>query len=79
VALNAVNVLSKKSGCYPECFSVPQLEIAERPVAYGGFADVSEGVLLGRKVAVKALRLYKDNDLKDILKVNYLINLCSVC
>lgn len=36
--------------------------VGDKPVAFGGFADVWEGIHNGRKVCVKALRFYLDDE-----------------
>jgi len=36
--------------------------VGDRPVAFGGSADVWEGIYGGRKVCVKALRFYSNGD-----------------
>ncbi|TDL14590.1 kinase-like protein [Rickenella mellea] len=51
--------LSKRSGCYPDCLILSDVErTGEHPVAGGGFADVWRGNSGGRLVALKALRIY---------------------
>jgi hypothetical protein len=39
------------------------------PVARGGFGDVYKGLLHGEDIAVKALRIYQDSDMIQLLKV----------
>ena len=62
--------LSNASGCFPECLVLKGIEIEGHPVARGGYGDVYMGILHGKKrIAVKALRIYQDSDITELLKV----------
>jgi hypothetical protein len=41
----------------------------ELPVNSGGFGDVWRGVYDGQRVAIKGLRIYKENDIREIKRV----------
>ena len=41
----------------------------DQPIASGKLGDVSEGIYNGRRVAIKALRVYKDYDVRKVRKV----------
>lgn len=61
--------LSGWSGLFPECLVLTGINLEQRPIASGGCGDVYKGVLQGKHVAVKALRLYQNSDLANLLKV----------
>ncbi|TDL14172.1 kinase-like protein, partial [Rickenella mellea] len=49
--------LAKKSGTYPDCLSLSQIQpLGSHPIAGGGFADIWKGEFMGRPVALKAIR-----------------------
>ena len=54
--------LSRASGLYLECPSLKGIEIEEIPVAHGGYGDVYKGLLHGKEITVKALRVYWTSD-----------------
>jgi predicted unusual protein kinase regulating ubiquinone biosynthesis (AarF/ABC1/UbiB family) len=39
------------------------------PVAGGSYGDVYKGLLQGKQIAVKVLRMYQDSDIVKLLKV----------
>ena len=45
------------------------IQMAEQPVASGAFSDVWEGTYKGNRVAMKALRVFKDEEVQKIKKV----------
>jgi hypothetical protein len=48
-------------------------KVGKFPTAGGGFSDVSEGTLKGRKVAIKVLRMHTVEDpikLKKVLSID---------
>ena len=63
--------LSKNSGHHPECQVLKGVEKSENIAAIGGFSEVSTGWIQGSRVAIKVLRLAKDNMAK-LLKVCWL-------
>jgi hypothetical protein len=67
--VKALLKLSRASGLYPKCFVLQGIEIEPHPIARGGYGDVYKGLLHGREIAVKALRIYKTSDLVKLLKV----------
>ncbi|KAF9651283.1 kinase-like protein [Thelephora ganbajun] len=45
--------------------------VGEHPVASGGFGDVWKGIYEGRHVAIKALRVYKRDDMRKVKRIFY--------
>ena len=66
--------LSRASGLYLECPSLKGIEIEEIPVAHGGYGDVYKGLLHGKEITVKALRVYRTSDMVKLLKVGIKLN-----
>jgi hypothetical protein len=53
-------------------YTIPRERIStvgEHPIASGGFGDVWEGSYGGRRVAIKALRIYKEEDMRNVKRV----------
>jgi hypothetical protein len=67
--VKALMKLSRASGLYPECLVLKGVDIEGHPVARGGYGDVYRGLLHGKEIAVKVLRIYQDSDLVKLLKV----------
>ena len=57
--------LCGRTGLLPASHIIPEklIKTTEHPVASGGYGDVWEGIYNGRRVAIKALRVYKEADL----------------
>ena len=56
----------------PASYVIPKEQISEmgeHPVASGGFGDVWKGAYSGRDVAIKALRVYKRDDVHKVERV----------
>ena len=51
---------------------IPDCSKDSTEVKYGGFADVSPGLYKGRRVAIKAVRVYVTSDLDVIRGVSVL-------
>ncbi|GLB34347.1 putative CAP_GLY [Lyophyllum shimeji] len=67
--LVATQRLSKRSGVYPTCYKLKDVElISEHPVAAGSFADVHKGRLLGQTVCLKVIRLYQTSHVTSFLQ-----------
>jgi len=49
----------------------PHYDPAEEPLCRGGFADVWKGQYQGLEVAVKVLRMYSTNDLRQMRGVGH--------
>ena len=47
------------------------IRTTEHPVASGGFGDVWEGIYNDKRVAMKALRVYKKEDVQEVKKVTH--------
>jgi hypothetical protein len=62
--------LSRASGLYPECLILKGVDMEEIPVAQGSYGDVHKGLLQGKKIAVKVLRIYQDSNRDKLLKVS---------
>lgn len=67
--VKALLKLSRASGLYPECLALKGIEMERHPVDSGGYGDVYKGMLRGRAIAVKALKIYQTSDLTALLKV----------
>ena len=58
-------------GLLPTSHAIPGrlIQTTEHPVTSGGFADVWEGIYNNKRVAIKAFRVYKDEDVQRVRKV----------
>ena len=65
--------LCSRAGSLPASHLIPEdfIQTSEYPVASGGFGDVWEGIHKDKPVAIKALRVYKPNDVKKVAKASY--------
>ena len=61
-------------GLLPASHIIPgnTVQTTEHPVASGAFWDVWEGIHNGQRVAIKALRVYKHDDVAKVSKVSRL-------
>lgn len=66
--------LSRASGLYLKCLPLKGIKIEEIPVAHGGYGDVYKGLLHGKEITVKALRVYWTSDIVKLLKVGIKFN-----
>ena len=60
------------TGLLPTSYTIPEKLVqqsTEQPVASGAFSDVWEGIHDGKLVAVKALRVFKEDDIRKAKKV----------
>ena len=66
--------LCGRAGLLPASHVIPEsfIQTTEHPVASGSFGDVWEGIHNGNRVALKALRVYKPDDVKKVAKVSLL-------
>ncbi|KAF7316147.1 Protein kinase domain-containing protein [Mycena indigotica] len=60
--------ISRASGRLPTCLSLSGLQKIGKQVAAGGFADIWKGLIRGQSVSVKIMRLFRDDDIRDILQ-----------
>jgi len=69
--LYMMRMLAYNSGQVPPCYEVDRqsLSTGTRLIATGGFADVREGRLGDRTVAVRSLRTDRQTDLHEVKKV----------
>ena len=64
--------LSKKSGLYPDCLILSHAATrGSDPIERGSFGDVWKGMICGREVAIKGLRVYLRSDAQKLLKVGF--------
>ncbi|KAF7290843.1 hypothetical protein MIND_01325500 [Mycena indigotica] len=69
VILKALLKLASQSKLHPRCFAISdRLQLEEHPVAAGSFGDVWKGVIHGKAVAVKIMRVYLDRDVEALLQ-----------
>jgi len=70
--------LCGRMGLLPTSHIIPGklIQTAGSPVARGGFGDVWEGIYNDKRVAIKALRIYKDEDVQKVKKVILLVSPC---
>lgn len=63
--------LCGQTGLLPASHIIPEnlIRTSEFPVASGGSGDVWEGIYNSERVAIKALRVYKVDDVREIRKV----------
>ena len=64
--------LCGQTGLLPASHIIPEsfVQTTEHPVASGGFGDVWEGIYNGERVAIKALRVYKNDNVKKVAKAS---------
>jgi hypothetical protein len=67
--VKALLKLCRASGLYPESLALKGIEMERHPVDNGGYGDVYKGQLHGRKIAIKALKVYQSSNLTKLLKV----------
>ncbi|KAK1215506.1 Protein kinase of the Mitotic Exit Network [Marasmius sp. AFHP31] len=61
--------LSKKSGMYPKCLKINNVErLGSYPVAGGGFGDVWKGKIANEIVGLKVVKVYLVSDVQLLLK-----------
>ncbi|THU93876.1 kinase-like protein [Dendrothele bispora CBS 962.96] len=61
--------LSKKSGFYPKCLALSNVErTGDHPVAIGGFGDIWMGLCAEQAVCVKTVKIYHDSDVPRLVK-----------
>jgi serine/threonine protein kinase len=65
--------LCGRVGLLPASHLVPGkfIKTAEHPIVQGGFGDVWEGRYGDKRVAIKALRIYKEGDVQKTRKVTH--------
>ena len=65
--------LCGRAGFLPVSHIISQklIQTSETAVASGGFGDVWEGIWNDKRVAIKALRVYKDDDIRKVVKVTH--------
>ena len=65
--------LCGRAGSLPASHIISEnlIRTSEEPVASGGYGDVWEGIYNDKRVAIKALRLYRDDDVRKVLKVTH--------
>ncbi|MDV2583587.1 hypothetical protein, partial [Alkalibacillus haloalkaliphilus] len=65
----AMQRLSTRSGLYPICYNLEQVEVDRIPIAAGGFADIYRGRFQDQPVCLKAIRVYQTTQIDYFLKV----------
>lgn len=65
--------LCGRAGSVPISHIIPEklIQTSEFPIASGGYGDVWEGIYNDKRVAIKALRIYKDDDVRKVAKVTH--------
>ena len=80
--LGRLQRLCSRKGFLPTSHAIPGrlIRTIEHPVATGEYADVWEGIYNGKRVAIKALRVYKGSDVRNVKRVTqmFLIHLTPV-
>ena len=66
--------LCGRAGLLPDSHIIPGniLQMTEHPVTSGAFCDIWEGIHNGKRVAIKALRVYTHDDVEKAPKVSCL-------
>ncbi|KAJ7126685.1 kinase-like domain-containing protein, partial [Mycena epipterygia] len=60
--------LSRASDLHPTCFALSGLQKLEQQVAAGSFGDIWKSQIHGQSVSVKMMRLFREADIKAVLK-----------
>ncbi|KAJ7732237.1 kinase-like domain-containing protein [Mycena maculata] len=68
VLCKALLRLSRASDLHPTCFPLFGLQKLEQQVAAGAFGDIWKSRLRGQSVSVKMMRIFRDADIKAVLK-----------
>ncbi|KAJ6592820.1 hypothetical protein B0H19DRAFT_1010315 [Mycena capillaripes] len=63
--------LCRASGRHPHCLVLTGLRKVGQQVAAGGFGDIWKGLIGGRSVCVKIMRLFRDADIQAVVKVYF--------
>jgi len=73
VVFKQVRQLCGWTGLLPISHFIPEglTRTAEDPVTSGSLSDVWEGTYNDKRVAIKALRVYKGDDMRKVSKVSY--------
>jgi len=73
VIFKHVRQLCGWTGFLPTSHIIPEalIRTAEDPVTSGSFGDVWEGICNDKRVAIKALRVYKRDDIQNVRKVSH--------
>ena len=76
VTFKRVRQLCGWTGLLPTSHIIPEglIRTTEDPVTGGGFSDVWEGIYDDKRVAIKALRLYKGDDIRTVSKVSHTVS-----
>lgn len=61
--------LSKKSGLYPQCFTLKDVKRGPSPVAAGHFGEVWKGELQEKVVCLKIVKAYQKSQITQLVKV----------
>ncbi|TFK41745.1 kinase-like domain-containing protein [Crucibulum laeve] len=59
--------LSRKSGLYPKCFTLKQVERGESPMTAGHFGDIWKGKFQSRNVCLKIIKMYEKSRVDHLL------------
>ncbi|KAL0059166.1 Rho guanine nucleotide exchange factor [Marasmius tenuissimus] len=66
--------ISKKTGFHPKCLAIENVEVVgKNPIDGGGYADIWKGRLGQSLVCLKILRIFKEPEVQQVLKLNVLI------
>ena len=71
--VEALVQLSEASARYPSCISLKGVGIESGPVSGDGFGDVYRGRLGGQNIALKVLKVSRQNDKNNLRQVNLLV------
>ena len=59
-------------GRFPESMTIAEeIKVSDNVLAFGGFADIRTGTYMGRLVAVKIVRVARQDNFLKIRKVNF--------
>jgi hypothetical protein len=61
--------LSRASDRHPACFPLADVRAEGYPVAAGGFGDIRQGFVLGEIVAIKVMRIFRNEEVETCVKV----------
>jgi serine/threonine protein kinase len=71
--------LSRAAKLHPRCFPLSGVEKIGNQVAAGAFGDIWQGRVQDQSVSIKMMRVFRDTDIQDVLKVGLIRSSIAFC